>query len=87
MILRALATRGYIFKYMNPSFISEESLDSGKQMGDMYYAMLWKILWAAECLTKSTKQVSRLTNVEGAIISSLSLSSLTSLSLSYLSYR
>lgn len=65
MIQRALATRSYIFKYMNPSFIPEESLDSGKQMGDMYYAMLWKILWAAECMIKSTKSVGRLTNVQG----------------------
>ena len=65
MISLAKETRAYIFKYMNPSYISEEELDSGKQMGDMYHAMLKKILWTADCMLKTTKAVGRMSNVAG----------------------
>jgi len=37
MMEKARSIKGYIGKYMTPSFIPEEQLDSGKQMGDMYF--------------------------------------------------
>ena len=67
MMVKAKEIRGYHGKYMTPSFIPEEQLDSGKQMGDMYFAMLKSILWAAECHEKATKAVARLPNVQGII--------------------
>jgi len=67
MLLKAREIRGYHNKYMTPSFIPEEQLDSGKQMGDMYFSLLKYILWAAECHVKATKAVNRLTNVSGTI--------------------
>jgi len=39
---------------MNPSWIPEEELMSGKSMGDYYYNLLEKILWPANCLQQAT---------------------------------
>ena len=50
----AKSTKAFIFKFMNPSWIPEEDLMSGKSMGDYYFNLLEKILWPAECLTKAT---------------------------------
>lgn len=68
MMAKAKEIRAYHGKYMTSSFIPEEQLDSGKQMGDMYYAMLKSILWAAECHEKATKAAARLPNVQGNIV-------------------
>jgi hypothetical protein len=65
MMEKARSIKGYIGKYMTPSFIPEEQLDSGKQMGDMYFSMLKLILWAAECHSKVNKAAARLPNATG----------------------
>ena len=65
MMEKARSIKAYIGKYMTPSFILEEQLDSGKQMGDMYFSMLKLILWAAECHAKVNKAAARLPNATG----------------------
>ena len=65
MIVKAKEIKAYHSKYMTPSFIPEHELDSGMQMGDMYFALLKSILWAVECHIKATKAVARLANVTG----------------------
>jgi len=55
MVQLAKTTKAYMFKYMNPSWIPEEELMSGKSMGDYYYNLLEKILWPADCLQKATQ--------------------------------
>lgn len=54
MVQLAKSTKAYMFKHMNPSWIPEEELQSGKNMGDYYYNLLEKILWPADCLSKAT---------------------------------
>ena len=65
MINLAKETKAYIFKYMTPSYVPEEDLESGMQMSDMYLAMRKKILWPAECHEKATKAITRMPNVHG----------------------
>jgi hypothetical protein len=65
MIAKAKIIKGYHSKYMTPNFIPEDQLDSGKQMGDMYFSLLKSILWAADCHEKATKAVDKLKNVTG----------------------
>jgi len=41
MVQLAKTTKAYMFKYMNPSWIPEEELMSGKSMGDFVASRLF----------------------------------------------
>jgi len=85
MVSIAKSCRTYIFKYMLPSYIHEDDLDSGMQMQDMWYAMRKLVLYGVDITEKITASVNRNTSITGneVVILILFFSSLYNLYLSY----
>ena len=71
MLALARHSRTYICKYMLPSHIDDEDLDSGMGPQDKYKAMREKILSVADNLEKITASVNRNQTITGNYLSLL----------------